>query len=52
MYWSNSFGKYLSMFDNVVEQLSSWNIFHYHENVRWSANYLIPRKFYMNISKS
>lgn len=33
---------YLSIFADVVKELSSWDILHYHEDICWGANNLIP----------
>lgn len=33
---------YLSIFADVVEELASWDILHYHEDICWGANNLIP----------
>lgn len=35
---------YLSIFTDVVEEFSSWHIFHYHEDVGWCADDLVTAK--------
>lgn len=34
--------QYLAIFTNIVKQFASRNIFHYHEDIRWCADYLVP----------
>ena len=33
---------YLAMFNNVIKEFSTRDIFHDHENICWGADHLIP----------
>ena len=35
---------HLAIFNNIIEEFSTGNIFHNHENIRWCADDLIPIK--------
>ena len=40
---------YLSVFDNIIKELSSGNMFHYHKDICWCTDNLISGKKFAQI---